>query len=62
MPPKQVYHRWKLYAFIIFFIVRLPNQLDAKACTTIDQCSCEFDDGSGTMDLSNLGKQTDAPL
>ena len=29
----------------------------AKTCTKIDQCSCVFDDGSGTVDLSSLGLQ-----
>jgi len=34
----------------------------SKDCVQIDQCKCAFDDGSGTVDLSSIGRQDGTPL
>lgn len=34
----------------------------SKNCVKNDQCSCTFDDGSGVVDLSALGKKSGDPL
>lgn len=31
--------------------------VQGKDCQMVDQCSCSFDDGSGTVDLSPIGSQ-----
>ena len=33
----------------------------AKECVKIDQCSCEMDDGSGTIDIRQIGKPPGEP-
>ena len=52
---------WKIFAFS-FYIFHFISVVHTKDCIKQDQCSCTFDDGSGTMDLSNLGSQSGDPL
>ena len=32
-----------------------------KNCEIVDQCSCQFDDGSGKVDLTSLGNKDSTP-
>ncbi|XP_013380070.1 uncharacterized protein LOC106151385 [Lingula anatina] len=47
--------------FIICLIVNGQISTEAKNCKKIDDCSCEFDDGSGRVDIRGLGKQDGTP-
>lgn len=51
---------WKIFAFLFYF--HFISVVHTKDCIKQDQCSCTFDDGSGTVDLSNLGSQSGDPL
>ena len=57
MGPLQLGSRlWKIIMLLVYFSY-ICHFVRAKTCTKIDQCSCVFDDGSGTVDLSSLGLQ-----
>ena len=32
-----------------------------KNCETVGQCACQFDDGSGKVDLTSLGNKDNTP-
>ena len=32
-----------------------------KNCDIVDQCACQFDDGSGKVDLTSLGNKDNTP-
>ena len=45
----------------ILLVVLNAALVFSKLCLTADQCSCEFDDGSGKVDLTSLGNTDNAP-
>ncbi|XP_045170384.2 uncharacterized protein LOC123532858 [Mercenaria mercenaria] len=47
---------------VCFFLVLICNTTDGKNCKQDGQCKCTFDDGSGTVDLSLIGRQDGTPL
>ena len=49
---------WTSAAYIILTFV---SQVTTKNCVKIDQCSCEMDDDSGTIDLTKIGKPAGEP-
>ena len=53
--------KWKLLTFLLFFLPQILLVL-TRTCNQIDQCSCQFDDDSGIIDLSSIGGQTNVPL
>lgn len=52
---------WKLIAFYSCVLLHF-QEVFTKQCNQIDSCSCEYDDGSGKVDLSSIGGQTGVPL
>ena len=51
---------WTLFACVLFS--HLPVVIESKDCVQNDKCSCTFDDGSGTVDLSRIGSNGGPPL
>ena len=47
---------WQVTAFLIFILSQLTTVMTLN-CVKVDKCSCNMDDGSGTIDLSKLGNQ-----
>ena len=53
-----------MWTFLACFAIlsTLNIIVESKNCVQNDQCSCTFDDGSGTVDLSKIGTNGGAPL
>ena len=61
---QQTREMWNIKFIIPVLVVifsRFSRSL-ALECVKIDRCSCKFDDGSGTVNLTQLGKETGLPL
>ena len=53
--------KFGIFTISVFLFSRYILTL-ALECIKVDRCSCKFDDGSGTIDLSNIGKRDGLPL
>ncbi|XP_045169913.1 cation-dependent mannose-6-phosphate receptor-like [Mercenaria mercenaria] len=62
-PPSKNRRSSKLPNPIAFCVLSILIGLsDGKSCVQDGQCKCTFDDGSGTVDLSPIGRQDGTPL
>ncbi|XP_045169935.2 uncharacterized protein LOC123532543 [Mercenaria mercenaria] len=48
--------------FVCVFLLLTCNLIEGKSCIQDGQCKCRFDDGSGTVDLTQIGRQDGTPL
>lgn len=56
-------HGSKVTDLVIFSVLFILIGLsDGKSCNQDGNCKCTFDDGSGTVDLSPIGRQDGTPL
>jgi len=51
-----------VWMMLVFYAGTCSLPLVAGDCTGIDQCSCQYDDGSGAVYLNSLGKSDLTPM